>query len=221
VDVSFKEFLNDAIEGERDHWVMGPLDLVPGTGVMGNVARDLGPFRFLKKLGGRMYPANRAFFYAASFTDWHFHHADETLMCQILGQKEVVLLPPNNDSWDLLDPILNANGCTFDRDNSMRFDSSDFLRATVNPGDALYIPVFWWHAVQCREVGKVGITVASTFPSPLANNLDLRFHGARDISMRALKTFYAPVVILGVAWWIARRFIPDMFLGKVFHDKWR
>jgi hypothetical protein len=37
----------------------------------------------------------RAFLYRDSYTDWHYHFTDETLMSQVKGDKEVLLLAPN------------------------------------------------------------------------------------------------------------------------------
>jgi hypothetical protein len=144
------------------------------------LAPDVSGFRFLKTARrGRLYGPYRIFLFRNSFTDWHYHTTDETLMCQVHGAKEVMLLPPDQHSWDLLMPVMREFGRTFDHDLAARFAGARLHRTVVEPGDALYIPPYWWHSVASLE-DRMGITVASCFRSPFATVNDLRYPAARD-----------------------------------------
>ncbi len=61
--------------------------------IFGPLADDIGQISFLPELPpSRMYHQRRVFFFGKSYTDWHFHPTDETLMCQIGAAKRVALL---------------------------------------------------------------------------------------------------------------------------------
>ncbi len=126
------------------------------------------------------YPAYRAFVFRNAFTDWHFHPMDDALMCQVDGAKEVLLTPPDEKSHALLSGLTKEYGGTFTKDVASRFAGAEIYRAVVNPGDALYIPVYWWHAVEALE-DRRGITIAATFRTPMAISGDLRYPAAREL----------------------------------------
>jgi len=168
----------------------------------GGLLRDLGGYAFAPQIGcGRAYVPMRAFFYRESYTDWHFHPADETLMTQVVGAKEVLLLPPNEPSWDALQPVAESRGYLYDIDLE-QFPAVAGLvpyRALVEAGDALYIPVYWWHAVASADA-EFGVTVASTFPSPLHVAGDMRFPFARRLFRGLLRSRHAPLALGAVAY---------------------
>ncbi|MCP3167968.1 cupin-like domain-containing protein [Myxococcus qinghaiensis] len=105
---------------------------------------------------------------AGTLSNLHHDHLN-VLFCQVLGRKRFWLAPPcetprlYNDrglysAVDILAPDLG------------RFP--DFARATlhscvVGPGDALLIPVGWWHAVQALDV-SLSVTFVS-FDRPERN----------------------------------------------------
>jgi hypothetical protein len=130
---------------------------------------DIGRFRFLTKADPPfLYPPIRFFFYRNAGSAWHFHPLDETLMCQIVGAKRIGLLSattPNQkiiqdiflreayyDDSSALEPLEDANLCWFS--------------ATVEEGDALYIPPLWWHGVVAAS-NNFGATAAVPWRSPL------------------------------------------------------
>ena len=144
------------------------------------MAEDVGGFPFLPNASKpRGYPAKRAFMYRDSYTDWHYHDIDETLMCQVKGPKEVLLLPPDAHSLNVLGSINDTVGPVWDVDLARfpEWDSIRPYRVVVDEGDALYIPTFWWHAVE--SIGAdFGWTVAWCWASPL-HMFDPRLAGVR------------------------------------------
>ncbi len=102
----------------------------------------------------------------------HFHATTEALLCQLRGEKEVVLYSPaqygnlypnswRSPSW-LFSRIETArqvqafDGPTAhlrlaDRPDAAypRFDRAQPLRVRLRPGEMLYLPVQWWHLTTC------------------------------------------------------------------------
>ena len=66
------------------------------------LADDLGPIDFLDRdaLPSFFY-GNRFFASQFGYTDWHLHFGDETLTAQLLGTKEILLLPPDGDTFSI------------------------------------------------------------------------------------------------------------------------
>ena len=204
-ELTFHEFL-DRAHTRSEQLVLHSIPLLPGH-ALGELCKDLSWYSFLTEWkGSRMYPRFRAFFYRNSYTDWHFHPTDEALMSQVVGSKEVLLLPPDSKTWDALYPPATKTGYLYNVDTEKfpKIQAVMPYRVTVNAGDALYIPVYWWHAVASVD-DHFGITVASTFKSPVHVNGDLRYPGARYIMRRFLFTRFAPMMLTGVAYAYAHR----------------
>lgn len=119
-----------------------------------------------------LYSGWSAMIYKNSYSDWHFHPATEAIMCQVAGIKDVALLPPTRLCWDQIVPVHTEQWKTYDVDISKNqaYQNIRPYHVVVEPGDGLFLPVNWWHAVQARP-REFGITVPVTFNSPY---LDLR-----------------------------------------------
>ena len=168
---------------------------------------DIGGYPCLPEpSGSRLYPPHRALIYRESYTDWHYHAADETFMTQVVGTKDVLLLPPDPISWKAIWSVIYEQGCYYDFD-AAKFPETQTLqpyRTVVGPGDALYIPVFWWHAVEALG-NNFGITVATTFKSPVHVNADMRFPAARRLLRRHLFTKKSPMIMAGAVYAMLHR----------------
>jgi hypothetical protein len=144
---------------------------------------DFADFSFLKKYSpARLYPSWRIFLYKNSFTDWHPHGTDTHLLCQIFGDKEVLMFPAN-EGHRLLKPLYDKGIRSFEADENLLNDikKSKPHRVVVEDGDALHIPVYWYHAVRPLVKNNLGISVVHAFGSPLRVNTDERFHMSRDL----------------------------------------
>ncbi len=192
--MAFHDFLAEA-HAEPKQLVLGSVLLEPSS-ELGPLHKDLGDFPFLKTLSGsRMYPPYRAFIYRHSYTDWHYHATDETFMTQVVGTKEVLLLPPHQETWDALWPVVCQTGHLFGVDVARfpRFGKIVPIRVVVKPGDALYIPAYWWHAVASID-NEFGVTVAATFSTPLHINGNLRYPATRRFIKRFWRSRRAPMI---------------------------
>lgn len=142
---------------------------------------DIGTFPFSKKLPfSNEYPT-RFFLYKNAGTGWHPHPGGETLMCQITGAKKVGLFNSEDGPYDdILEKVVNErylNGSDFLKEFK---DSIEVNVITVQEGDALYIPPFWWHAVDPVDE-SIGITLAPSFPSPLHKLVNIRYPQMRQL----------------------------------------
>lgn len=203
--MGFHDFLTQA-HGEDGQLVLGSVLLEPKS-KLGPLHLDLGDFKFLPTLAGsRMYAPHRAFIYRHSYTDWHYHATDETFMTQVVGTKEVLLLPPDRATWEALWPVVRTTGRLYDVDTARfpRFAQIVPLRVVVRPGDALYIPAYWWHAVASID-NQFGVTVASTFATPLHVNGDLRLPATRRFIKRFWFSRLGPMIAVSVLASLLRR----------------
>lgn len=219
--VSFHAFL-DRASTEREQYVLHAVSLCAKNNLAA-LREDVDDYPFAPHLGGqRMYAPYRAFFYRHSYTDWHYHSADEALMTQVVGAKEVLLLPPDQATWDALWPVVSETGRVYQVDTARfpRFADVEPFRVVVEEGDALFIPVFWWHAVASID-DKFGVTVAATFKTPLHINVDWRLPGTRRLVRRFLRTRFAPMFIGALAYsWLRRLVLCDFNRTKPRYARW-
>ncbi|WP_416768989.1 cupin-like domain-containing protein [Pseudomonas sp. RHF3.3-3] len=213
-EMPFHEFLDGLGEG-HDPLVADSCRFSEGSAIE-QMKDDVGGLPFMPQLSkSRHYPPHRSFLYRNSYTDWHFHVVDETFMAQVVGAKEVLLLPPDEASWRALRPVIEEAGYLYDIDTRRFPGTRDLkaLRTVVEPGDALYIPVYWWHAVQSMD-DAFGATVAATFPTPLHVSGDIRSPIARRVLRTYLFSRLAPLVLGAVAyslaWQLAQK-VSDLF----------
>lgn len=117
-----------------------------------------------------LYSGWAVMFYKNSYSDWHFHPGTDAMMCQVLGTKDVLLLPPTARAWQQIVPVHRDQWKVYDVDVAKAPAYRDIrpYHVIVEPGDGLFLPVNWWHAVQGRP-GEYGITVPITWDTPYRN----------------------------------------------------
>lgn len=207
--LSFAEFLDRAVAPEAHGagvdealFFLYSVPLADG-GPLSALRGDIAAYPFHERFGGAIgatYPRNNAFFYRSSLTDWHYHHTAEALQTQILGTKEVLLLPPGAGVWSYMFGLhssrLHLYDCEFEACEPARRVTP--MRAVLTPGDALYIPSFWWHLVSTRGHRGLGATVPTWWRTPLHVQCDLRFPANRE-AIRAMLNGRVPRRLAAVA----------------------
>lgn len=166
-DTQLREFFDDVTSKDGGYRVLHSYPLGKRA-VLERLGKDVLDFSFLKAPPApKSYPPCRTFIYRKSYTDWHFHPIDETLMCQVKGSKEVLLIEPGGESFAALFAIGQTTGTVYNVDIGRfpKYEAIHPYRVLVSPGDALYIPPFWFHAVQAADC-EWGITVAKCWASP-------------------------------------------------------
>lgn len=172
--------------------------------------QDFGGFPFLKnEKPSKRYPSWRIFMYKNSLTDWHIHALDSHFMCQVVGDKEVFLLPPNQ-GFKVIDPIVtNKKVRSYEATESeqLKIKKSKPIRVVVEDGDVLHIPILWHHTVRPLEGdSSFGVTTAYAFASPL------RVSGDTRLLKNKLLHATLPSLLKPVAWYA--RFLARLAKNK-------
>jgi hypothetical protein len=139
-----------------------------GTATPVEVMADISGFNFLEKVPPAFfYPYIRYFLFRNAGTTWHYHPFDETLMCQVVGAKKVGLLSLDNPHHIAVRDIFFREDYYNDPSCFEAFGNAglNWFSATVEEGDALYIPPLWWHGVVPVE-DAFGVTAAVPWSSP-------------------------------------------------------
>lgn len=126
--------------------------------VTGDGRAVLGP---LGALLGRLFPENAVLRASApedaslwlgpegAITPFHFD-VSNVVVAQILGRKHVYLAAPDQYAFMYAEPALRASPVDPRRPDLSafpRFRFAEILEVDLEPGDALFIPVAWWHAI--------------------------------------------------------------------------
>ena len=108
---------------------------------------DLGPVSILRDSGGR----DGFFWMGPKGTLTPFHHdLTNNLLVQVMGRKKCHLVP----SWEV-GRMKNSKHCFSDR-SPADWDTEEpnlpsMLECTIGPGDALFLPIGWWHHVEALD----------------------------------------------------------------------
>lgn len=130
----------------------------------------------------------RMFMSKEGYTDWHFHTQDESLTTQVVGEKELLMLPPDRATFEALMPAARRGVWQVpEEEQAPEFRSLVPVRVLLRPGDVLYIPQYWWHAA---EGSGFNVTVARPFRTPLRWAAELRLPGAQHALKGHLRSIY-------------------------------
>lgn len=218
--MTFAEFVDQSSSGSEDLPELFFLYSVrTGQGSpLEALRKDIGAYTFLTKphrTALNIYPEHSIYLYRSSITDWHYHATAEALQTQIVGTKEVILLPPSDAVWSYMREVQASRIHSYDAAWAAFAWAPRIVpfRAVLCAGDALYIPNYWWHLVSTKGHRSLGATVPTWWDSPLHVQMDLRYPAARQ-SVRSVlsgalpwrKTcLWLPAVAGGIAWSAARR----------------
>jgi hypothetical protein len=127
---------------------------------MAGLLDDVGPFPGYLKEQHREEHTYLWFGPAGTVTPLH-HDTVNILFFQIYGRKRIVLIPPDETPW-LYNELAVYSEVDFENPDLERyplFQHVSPVEVIAGPGDALFIPVGWWHHVRSLETS---ISVSST-----------------------------------------------------------
>lgn len=142
--------------------------------------KGLGPVDFLDEgaLPSRFY-GERFFVSKRGYTDWHVHFGDETLTAQLTGRKEFLFLPPDNSTFSTMFAMARRGVWKIPEASwPADFAALTPYRVVLEPGDAVYIPMHWWHAVEALD-DDLNLTFARVFGSPSRWLAEVRLKNVR------------------------------------------
>lgn len=144
---------------------------IPAFPVPAGWISDVGGYPFLGDTFERAplwYPAKRLFVYKNASTEWHYHLLDETLTTQLVGSKRVSLFRLTSENWHAFAPLIQANWHHMSCKERFFPEEGTLAKyeGVIEPGDAVYIPPFWWHGIDPIDTG-MGVTLAHCFRSPV------------------------------------------------------
>jgi len=103
----------------------------------------------------------RVFFLGKNtITQTHYHDRQEAVLHQVVGTKRIYLFPPNKHLFYQMQP--HSWYTTKNLWSQIKFKFEEFeefekvseqkglrggFKAILEPGDSLYIPIYWWHTV--------------------------------------------------------------------------
>jgi hypothetical protein len=94
-----------------------------------------------------------------TFSDAHYHTGTHALVAQIYGKKRALLYRPEDSRLLYPYPVYHhhfntsrVDVVTPDFAKFPKFRAARALEAVLEPGDALFIPVHYWHAIQTEGI---------------------------------------------------------------------
>jgi hypothetical protein len=147
--MTFMEFMSDANSDSLDRLFMAEVDLRRN---MPSVCSDV---VFPSGTAGKQVKA-LLFCGKDSLTPLHYHETEDAVLCQIIGEKRLVLCAPRCGSALKPNPwyALRRNYSNADArhwlsqtESSAALANIRVLTCILQPGDAIFIPLHWWHTV--------------------------------------------------------------------------
>ena len=154
------------LRGARDDQTVS----VPAFMLPAGWAADLGGYPFLGALDKKpmMYPRARLFMYRNASSEWHYHPFDESITTQLAGSKRISLFRLDAATWQPHSSLIESNFHHLERGHEFFPPESALtkLEGTLEAGDSVYIPPFWWHGIDPAD-SALGMTLAYCFRSPV------------------------------------------------------
>ena len=164
-----------------------------------------------------LFYKNRIFLHSGGYTDWHFHYTDDTIAVQLYAKKEFMFLPTDKNTFRRMWDISKDRGFWNTELNDFpELQSLTPYKVTLNPGDGVYIPVWWWHAAEACNM-DLGATTALAFKSPASVQFDPRFAALRwnlktILTKRRSMWKIVPPILLGAVYSLLRHPVNPPYL---------
>tara|TARA_R110002033_G_scaffold75963_2_gene127618 strand:- start:3530 stop:4522 length:993 start_codon:yes stop_codon:yes gene_type:complete len=180
---------------------------------MESILSDVKPFSFIRNpKKGISSPFYRLFLYKNAGTDWHEHPVDEYLLSQISGGKIVGLISSrNNPEYYKLFEKFESEEYLNDPNFFEQYADKVF-KVTVEEGDSLYVPPYWFHGIDTED-NKPGVTLVYSWRSPLHKLADFgypivrkTFKDALSTGMNRYSAMVCTLALVGGLYLCARRF---------------
>jgi len=162
--VSFNKFWHKLLSTQEEdntyYHSEGSIYLSPNKlGKLGILAKDIEIPSYIDPL---FFEYSRLHFGKNTLTACHYHPQHDAFLCQIVGKKRVILFPPYRNEFSCLYPhpwyskLSNWSQIDFTNEN-IYATYPNFLKVKpveciLEPGDMLFIPIYWWHLVYGENI---------------------------------------------------------------------
>jgi hypothetical protein len=129
-------------------------------GIVSELAGDIGAPSYL---AGLAHTRSSLFAGHDTRSPCHYHPGGEVLLCQVVGRKRVFCYEPTRTHSRALYPnawytsSFTSSSIRFPMDGSIpdparypRFAEARPVECVLEPGEMLYIPIYWWHHAFCE-----------------------------------------------------------------------
>jgi len=155
--ISIQEYWRGAWEGtgDRHYYMFGPIITQGKPGLLGEVKDDIVTPRLF---GSQELITSKIFGGWQTRCGVHYHAMEEAMLCQVVGRKRLIMFSPEGRQfYDLYPKHFLSTHFTFSHirfprngewpplDKFPRVLRTQPLEVFLEPGDMLYIPVYWWH----------------------------------------------------------------------------
>jgi len=134
--------------GQSNAFYITAFNSTTNNSVLAPLWDDLGPVSILKSTGGR----DGFFWMGPKGTLTPFHHdMTNNLLVQVMGRKRVILIAP----WELprvRNHVHVFSEITLDELRKGEGELPDSVECVIGPGEAVFLPVGWWHHVEALDV---------------------------------------------------------------------
>ncbi|MFK8032426.1 MAG: cupin-like domain-containing protein [Gammaproteobacteria bacterium] len=99
------------------------------------------------------------------FSQLHYHPRGSAVLCMVYGQKKVRLFPPDQGRYlyphSVRSGLSHVSQTTHKHPDATlypEFEKAHYVEVTLNAGEALFIPIYWWHSIE-----NIGFSISSVF----------------------------------------------------------
>lgn len=120
------------------------------------------PGYFNKKEGS---PTSAIYVGKDNFSQLHFHEYGSAVNCMLYGEKSFRLYPPSETRYlykypwySKLKNMSRTTALVPDPDEFPEFHKAKAYDIVLKAGEMLFIPIYWWHAIQNRQINIATVT---------------------------------------------------------------
>ena len=160
-DTTLREWLEELRQGQKDDLYLAEVALGE---TLPQVVEDIGTVAY----GNRDPKRLNLMMGRRTYAPFHFHERHDAVAVQVVGNKNFVLYGPSESKKLYPQPWFQADQsfanvafhdtAKVDLDRYPRFRHARGYECTMTPGDALFIPMHWWHAVHGGDEFNVLLT---------------------------------------------------------------
>lgn len=163
VSMKFDEYINEILLNERPNIYLAELELFNGKSTADEIAKlnsDVKKVFYQDELAYRVFLLGKN-----TLTQMHYHRIYESFIHHVSGPKWTYLYPISRSLFYQLKPypwyskLNDWSQILFESKNYKDFENmsknlglKEGYKVYLEPGDSIYVPVYWWHIVFGQDI---------------------------------------------------------------------